>query len=79
MKGLILSDPVAVSLMDTTLEKGKSSNIVPAEIKQNGELSARSKLRQEKNLIKCVTLYVINTKKLGTKYLMEQFPLTHIN
>lgn len=43
MKGLILSDPVAVSLMDTNLEKGKSSNIIPAEIKQNGELSARSR------------------------------------
>lgn len=43
MKGLILSDPVAVSLMDTTLEKGKSSTIIPAEIKQNGELSARSR------------------------------------
>lgn len=43
MKGLILSDPVAVSLMDTSLEKGKSSNIIPAEIKQNGDLSARSR------------------------------------
>lgn len=43
MKGLILSDPVAVSLMDTTLENGKSSTIIPAEIKQNGELSARSR------------------------------------
>ncbi|EAH0810604.1 helicase-exonuclease AddAB subunit AddB, partial [Listeria monocytogenes] len=43
MKGLILSDPVAVSLMDTTLEKGKASTIIPAEIKQNGELSARSR------------------------------------
>ncbi|WP_445993840.1 helicase-exonuclease AddAB subunit AddB [Listeria monocytogenes] len=43
MKGLILSDPVAVSLMDMTLEKGKASTIIPAEIKQNGELSARSR------------------------------------
>ncbi|KNX54573.1 hypothetical protein JT73_14500, partial [Listeria monocytogenes] len=33
IKGLILSDPLEVALMDTTLEKGKSSRSVPGEIK----------------------------------------------
>ncbi|WP_370519519.1 helicase-exonuclease AddAB subunit AddB [Listeria sp. PSOL-1] len=43
MKGLILSDPVSVNLMDETLENGKSSLVVPAELKKDGLLSSRSK------------------------------------
>lgn len=43
MKGLVLRDPVTITLMDETLENGGSSLIVPAEIRKDGSLSARSK------------------------------------
>ncbi|WP_239256123.1 helicase-exonuclease AddAB subunit AddB [Listeria ilorinensis] len=48
MKGLILSDPVAVSLMDRSLDNGGSSLIVPAEIKKDGTLGTRSKTATKK-------------------------------
>ncbi len=43
MKGLVLRDPVTITLMDEELENGGSSLIIPAEIKKDGSLSARSK------------------------------------
>lgn len=43
MKGLILEDPVVVSLMDNTLEPGKQSTVIPADLKRDGTLSARSR------------------------------------
>ncbi len=43
MKGLILGDPLAVSLMDNSVKDGGASLIVPAEIKKDNTLSARSK------------------------------------
>ncbi|WP_099221991.1 helicase-exonuclease AddAB subunit AddB [Listeria costaricensis] len=48
MKGLILSDPLAVSLMDNSLDDGGSSLIVPAEIKKDGTLGMRSKTATKK-------------------------------
>ncbi|MBN9975200.1 hypothetical protein, partial [Listeria monocytogenes] len=69
MKGLILSDPEALSLMDTTLEKGKSSNIVPAEIKQNGDLSARSKTATREEFDKMRHFVRNKYKEAGNKIL----------
>lgn len=49
MKGLILEDPLTVSLMDTTIKEGGASAIVPAEIKKDGTLSAKSKTATKDN------------------------------
>lgn len=43
MKGLLLDDPVVISLMDKTLAPGKQSSIIPADLKRDGSMSARSK------------------------------------
>jgi len=46
MKGLILSDPEIVRLMDTTLESGESK-IISAGIKKDGHVSSRSKVASQ--------------------------------
>ncbi len=43
MKGIVLGDPLAVTLMDNSIKDGGASLIVPAEIKKDNTLSARSK------------------------------------
>lgn len=42
MKGLVLDDALAVSLMDTELEPGKTSTIVPTGLKKDGHFNAHS-------------------------------------
>src|SRR5690606_40171507 len=46
MKGLVLSDPEVVRMMDETLDSGESK-IVSAGIKRDGTLTARSKVATE--------------------------------
>ncbi|HZG73285.1 MAG TPA: helicase-exonuclease AddAB subunit AddB [Chondromyces sp.] len=47
MKGLILEDREVVTLMDETLDNGKTSQIVSAGIKKDGSLTSASKVASE--------------------------------
>ncbi|MBA3927868.1 helicase-exonuclease AddAB subunit AddB [Listeria rustica] len=42
MKGLVLDDALAVSLMDTELEAGKTSSVIPTGLKKDGNFNAHS-------------------------------------
>ncbi|MBC6310632.1 helicase-exonuclease AddAB subunit AddB [Listeria sp. FSL L7-1582] len=42
MKGLVLDDALAVSLMDTELEAGKTSAVIPTGLKKDGNFNAHS-------------------------------------
>ncbi len=42
MKGLVLDDALAVSLMDTELEAGKTSAVIPTGLKKDGKFNAHS-------------------------------------
>lgn len=42
MKGLVLDDVLAVSLMDAELEAGKASTVIPTGLKKDGNFSAHS-------------------------------------
>ncbi|MBC6316865.1 helicase-exonuclease AddAB subunit AddB [Listeria grandensis] len=42
MKGLVLDDALAVSLMDTELEAGKTSSVIPTGLKKDGHFNAHS-------------------------------------
>lgn len=59
MKGLVLSDPEVVKLMDTSLQSGESK-IITAGLKRDGQLTARSKVATEQDF-SILRDYVQNT------------------
>src|SRR5690625_6484050 len=70
MQGLVVADPSVASLMDTSLDSGRS-DVVPMDLKKDGQLYIDSKLENEQSFNELkdykheLTVRSVNTMNAG--------------